>query len=252
MGRLIMSRHIVIGDVHGCLVELKALLDELRYRPDGDRLYFLGDLVDRGPYSVETVRYVRALTERSDTVCLMGNHEEKYVRFHRWEQKRAATNARNPMHFNEEKEAIYADLSQSDHEWLAKRPYYHRGKDFLVVHAGVCPRRHQTIKDLDVPKYRNRLLRLRDVDAGGRMVPLNESRRPGQGHWSESYDGRLGFVVYGHQVYDSVRDHCDTAGIDTGCCFGGELTALVFSNIADRTYHSVHAQATYASYTEDD
>jgi hypothetical protein len=195
---------------------------------------------------------VRALAARDGAICLLGNHEEKYVRYHRWALSLAATGGRPPMRFSQAKLAIYARLDEADHAWLAGLPYYHLGDDFLVVHAGICPHRHRTIGDLDLPDYRGRLLRLRDIDADGNMVSLGEPRRPGQHHWSESYDGRLGLVIYGHQVYEGVRERPHAIGIDTGCCFGGGLTALVFADIHDRHYVSVPARARYARYEEHD
>ena len=75
-------RTIFIGDVHGCLTELDALLACLEPR-EGDRLCFTGDLVDRGPDSLGVVRRVRALLAQfPGSACIIGNHEEKTLRYH--------------------------------------------------------------------------------------------------------------------------------------------------------------------------
>ena len=73
-------RYIIIGDVHGMLVELQALIEKVELRPD-DCIVFVGDLVDKGPSPEGVVRYVKALSEDYDVVVVEGNHEEKHRRF---------------------------------------------------------------------------------------------------------------------------------------------------------------------------
>lgn len=63
-------RTLIIGDVHGCIDELRDLLTELQYRPGADRLYFIGDLINKGPSSLEVFRYFQSL----DAVSILGNH----------------------------------------------------------------------------------------------------------------------------------------------------------------------------------
>jgi predicted MPP superfamily phosphohydrolase len=76
------SRYILIGDVHGCLVELQVLIRRIALRPD-DTFVFLGDLVDKGPDSPGVVRWVRHFSTVYHVVCIEGNHEEKH---RRWRQ----------------------------------------------------------------------------------------------------------------------------------------------------------------------
>lgn len=66
------SKAFVIGDVHGCLEELKELVKKLDFNPESDLLIFVGDLVNKGPYSAEVVRYVREM----NGLCVTGNHDE--------------------------------------------------------------------------------------------------------------------------------------------------------------------------------
>jgi hypothetical protein len=69
----LLSRLIVVGDVHGCLDELKALLQHCEYNPEGgDQVLLVGDLVNKGPYSAEVVRFVR----ENDMLCIRGNHDD--------------------------------------------------------------------------------------------------------------------------------------------------------------------------------
>ena len=73
-------RNIIIGDVHGCLDELKELINKLELSST-DNLFFIGDLIDKGPDSVGVVKYVYELSKLYSTVLILGNHEEKFLRF---------------------------------------------------------------------------------------------------------------------------------------------------------------------------
>ena len=137
-------RRIIIGDVHGCLAELRDLLQRADYAKDRDQLFFVGDLVDRGPASTETVVFVRDLMERNRAVVVLGNHDEKYVRYRRRLAQAQGDPTRVEMRFPPAKQTVFATLRAADLDWLAQLPLYHRGDGFLVVHAGLCPRRHRS------------------------------------------------------------------------------------------------------------
>jgi predicted MPP superfamily phosphohydrolase len=108
-------RTILIGDVHGCLEELKELVTQLSLSPS-DCLVFVGDLLDKGPSPAETVRYVRQL----GALMVLGNHEEKHLRWRKHEDtKRDKPNYKNPMQpLGDLKEAQNAALSDEDVAWL--------------------------------------------------------------------------------------------------------------------------------------
>lgn len=229
-----MARDIFIGDVHGCLVELERLLDRVGYDPASDRLAFVGDLVDRGPNSVGVVRLVRALAARHDVVCVRGNHEHKYVRF------RARLEAGpKGVQMTGVRRAIYETFDAADLDWMGELPAYARVGDYLVVHGGV-DRRHRVEADLQRRRYQDRLWRLRTID------PETLQMR-GEGiPWASRYDGRLGPVVYGHEPLDEVRVDAHAVGLDTSCCFGRKLTAMIIE--ADvRRFASVPAERAYAA-----
>jgi hypothetical protein len=243
---------IIMGDLHGCLAELKELLKLIPCRPSVDHLIFLGDLMDRGPDSAGAIRFVRELSEKYNAVSLMGNHDEKYVRYYAHLQKPKGKGS-SAMVFGEAKQAVFHQLAPEDHQWLGRRPLYDRGDGFLAVHAGVCPRRHRSWADLDKRKFQVRLYRLRNVDAQGRMLDRQDKRRPDDPApdpfaqpWWRMYDGRFGHVFYGHQPSGSVVEGPHSSGLDTSCCFGGHLTACVFEDPRERSYHSVKAHAPYA------
>jgi hypothetical protein len=224
------QRTMFIGDVHGCLAELDALLLVLAPR-EGDRFCFLGDLVDRGPDSVGVVRRVRELLARySGSVCISGNHEEKTLRYR--EKGRALR-------------AWAAGASDEDWAFLASLPLVHRVEDLgvVMVHGGFFPRffeHHGALGEVpgtwrtDRGKRGDRLrrfLRIRSVDEAGDMVTAGEES-PNTEHWSTRYDGREGYCFFGHdpQLYPAKPLRTPHAmGLDTGCCFGGALTAAVIA-----------------------
>jgi len=120
-----------IGDVQGCHEPLMRLLDALHFDPAGDRLWFAGDLVNRGPDSLAVLRFVRGLGERAVTV--LGNHDLHLLA--------VANGVRKPLR----KDSLDAILTAPDREelltWLRHRPMAYREADLphLMVHAGLPP-----------------------------------------------------------------------------------------------------------------
>lgn len=222
-----MGRTIFIGDVHGCLHEFRTLLSVLDLTPS-DCLVPLGDLVDKGPDSLGVLRQARLLAtlyERS--MFLAGNHDEKALRFH--EKGR-------------EQEEWASRATDEDWAFIRSMPPLLRFPEIgaMAVHGGLFPRffeKFQTIGEIPAAWHRGggkrmdgvrSFLRVRHVSAeDGSMLPLGEEK-PGDPHWSEVYDGREGFVFYGHDPTDGEPRRSKFAmGLDTGCVFGGKLTAAV-------------------------
>lgn len=215
---------IVIGDVHGCLEELDELLGTLGPR-GAHRLVFVGDLMDRGPDPVGVVRRVREL----GADCVMGNHDEKHVRYGRHEAKqRERPDYKNPMRpLYGERLAQHEQLGEDGLAWLASLPLWlDLGNNWRAVHGGAAPARRFEKQKPAV------MLRCRFVDEAGAMVSGTQPP-PGTRHWAEAWPGPES-IVYGHHVHDLENPRIDRpvggvtcAGIDTGCCFGGRLTAYV-------------------------
>lgn len=118
-----------IGDIQGCYDELQRLLEQMRFDPAQDRLWFVGDLVNRGPGSLEVLRLVKSLGDRAVTV--LGNHDLHLVAVHAGIGK---------LHHSDTLDAI---LAAPDREelllWLRRRKLAHLQNGHLLVHAGVLP-----------------------------------------------------------------------------------------------------------------
>jgi hypothetical protein len=220
-------RTIVVGDVHGCLPELDELLRLAEVDPAKDRLVFLGDLLDRGPDPVGVVRRARELGAE----CVLGNHEEKHLRYAAHEARRKTDrHHRNPVRFDPRRAAEHAALSRDDLAWIASLPRtLSLGHGWVAVHAGFLPGRRIAAQPPDW------IIRLRYVDAvGARVARLRgDGGEPGVRRWAQAWTGPER-VVYGHHPQSLSEPRRDEpapgvrcVGIDTGCVYGGRLTALV-------------------------
>lgn len=240
---------VAVGDVHGCLDEFKELLNVLQYKKEQMRLVLLGDLMDRGPDSVGVVRLVREL----GLECIKGNHEDKHLRWRKHEVKSAKTGKENPMN-KMAKRDDQANKSLSDEEigWMDSLPVkLDLENGFWAVHAGCEP-----YQALDKQAHAQ-LMRVRFVNEKGKAVSLmpDKTAPPGSTYWTELWQGPES-IVYGHCVHsleqvrvDVINDKIKCVGIDTGCCFGGHLTAVVFEE--DLKFVQVKAKETY-SHSYDD
>src|SRR5579862_8944073 len=118
-----------IGDVQGCAAELRTLLARLKFSADRDRLWFVGDLVNRGPQSLETLRLVRALGDNA--VVVLGNHDLHLL---------AVMHGMRPPRRSDTLDAVLAAPDRAAlGEWLLSRPLAHSEAGDLLVHAGVVP-----------------------------------------------------------------------------------------------------------------
>lgn len=223
-------RTICIGDVHGCLDQLDELLRIVVPAPT-DQLVFLGDLMDKGPDPVGVVRRVREL----GALCVMGNHDEKHVRWRRHETARAATGKANPMRrFDPVTEAQNAALSDDDVAWLQALPTILRiDADCIALHGGLEPR--FTIDKQDPQK----VMRCRYVDVDGKMAPImNDVDQPeGTVRWATACREPV-HIFYGHHcvnfanpsvdIYDADDDRrWLRVGVDGACAYGGALIAAI-------------------------
>jgi len=220
----------VIGDVHGCCSELEELLSQLGYEdgrhPDGRRAVFLGDLVDRGPDTPGVLRRIMGMVEAGSALCVMGNHEAKLLR---------ALQGRNVKVDHGLAESL-AQLGAQTAEFRAQvaafldgliSHYVLDGGRLVVSHAGLIERYHGRTSG-----------RVREFCLYGQTTgETDEYGLPVRYPWAEEYRGRA-MVLYGHTPVPSAEWLNNTMCLDTGCVFGGKLSALRYP---ERTVVSVPA-----------
>jgi bis(5'-nucleosyl)-tetraphosphatase (symmetrical) len=251
-----VTRTIVVGDIHGCLEEFDELLALVSYKRGADRLVLLGDLLDRGPDGVGVVRRVQEIGAE----CVLGNHDCKHIRWRRHETLRIATGKKNPMkHMSEAMRRENEALSDTDLAWLKGLPRVLKlAPNWVAVHGGFEPGVPISAQDDD------RLIRMRFIDETTlKSANLTDDydQPPNSVFWACRWTGPDS-VVYGHAVHglkplktlgfdDYEHQPVHTLGIDTGCCFGGRLTACVFAPDF-RTWEFVQVPAKRIYYVSHD
>lgn len=254
-----------IGDVQGCYSELRSLLREFGFDTRRDRLWFAGDLVNRGPSSLQVLRFVADLEDRAHTV--LGNHDLHLVASARGARKLRA------------KDTFHDVLDAADGEalvdWLRNRPVIHHDPEraFVMVHAGIAPawtvddanrfgselsnalrasdypgllsnmygnnpdRWHDSLTGFDRLRFiTNAFTRMRYCHRDGRL-DFSETRPPGDqdpslAPWYTLRDGAMDGtrIVFGHwatlRIRAALPRNLHVRHLDTGCVWGGSLTAL--------------------------
>ena len=237
-------RTIVIGDVHGCIDEMRALVDAVSFRKGADRLVFVGDLTDRGPDPAGCVRFARELGAEG----VESNHDEKHVRFRKHEANRLATGKKNPMKLSPERAAENAAMSDDDIAWIRGLPQVlHIAPNMVVVHAGLEPA-------FKVADQSDAVIRVRYVNDAGEMVGYKEGSLDQPADtvlWASRWKGPES-VIYGHAIHSMTEPRIDRFeggacySIDTGCVYGGRLTAAVV--VPGHEVEFVQVQAARAYY----
>src|SRR5918998_1137508 len=217
----------VVGDVHGCRAELEALLGQLGYtitrddhgRPvgahhDSRRMIFVGDLVDRGPDTPGVLRLVMGMVAAGDALCVSGNHEAKLVR---------ALSGRNVKISH----GLAETLAQLEAEPEEFRAAVHRFADGLISHYVLDGGRLVVAHAGLIEKYQGRASgRVRSFCLYGDTTgETDEYGLPVRLPWAEHYRGSA-MVLYGHRPVPEAVWVNNTLCLDTGCVFGGRLTAL--------------------------
>jgi bis(5'-nucleosyl)-tetraphosphatase (symmetrical) len=244
-----------IGDVQGCYDELRELLELCAYRPDEDRLWFVGDLVNRGPKSLEVLRFVRGLGERA--VVVLGNHDLHLVsEFEGFQRRR--------------KDDTFGDVLEAPDAgglvgWLRTRRLMHVEGRYAMVHAGLLPqwslpRALQLAREVESAlaacNYReffahmygsqpdrwhdglrgwdrlrvivNAMTRMRFCTPDGKMEfhAKGASAPAGFQAWYALRPEEAETILCGHWSTLGLKLTPRLAALDTGCVWGGELTAL--------------------------
>jgi bis(5'-nucleosyl)-tetraphosphatase (symmetrical) len=253
-----------IGDIQGCFDELQALLEKVKLSKR-DRLWFVGDLVNRGPKSLQVLRFVRELGERA--VVVLGNHDLHLVTQHEGFAK-----AR--------KDDTFSDVLQAPEraelvDWLRARPMMHVEGDYAMVHAGLLPQwtvgkalalageveqalRGAHYRDFLANLYGsqpdewaddlagwdrlrvvvNAMTRMRFCTAEGKMDFQAKGAKPPKGYraWFDLRPKEKQRLVFGHWSALGLKVTQRLAALDSGCVWGGKLTAL---RLEDRMLYAV-------------
>jgi bis(5'-nucleosyl)-tetraphosphatase (symmetrical) len=228
MSRAGRARRIFIGDIQGCRAQLDALLEAVGFAT-GDRLYCAGDLVNRGPDSLGVLRKLKNLAAR----VVLGNHDMKLLR--------VAAGADAPSREDNFQPVLEARDASSLTEWLASQAVMHVEPDLVLVHAGLHPKWRDDIESIAkklnaaLPRHlRGHVDRriefatvVRHCDADGRRPEIDDPP-PGPPFepWDRFYVGHR-MVVFGHWARRGLVVGKRVRGLDTGCVYGGALTAWV-------------------------
>ncbi|MGQ0511270.1 MAG: symmetrical bis(5'-nucleosyl)-tetraphosphatase [Betaproteobacteria bacterium] len=244
-----------IGDVQGCFDELEALLARIGFNPLHDRLWFVGDLVNRGPKSLQVLRFVKALGSRA--IVILGNHDLHLVtQFEGFEKKRGDDTFHDVLAAPEAKELV---------DWLRTRPMMHVEGHYAMVHAGLLPGwtveralalgkeveaalRAENYRDFLENLYGskperweddlrgwdrlrvivNAMTRMRFCTLEGTMDFQSKGEKPPAGYlpWFDARKPDGNTLVVGHWSALGLKLTEHLAALDTGCVWGGRLSAL--------------------------
>jgi polynucleotide kinase-phosphatase len=220
----------IIGDVHGCFDELTTLLSQLGYviepfeagseqlikarHPAGRTAFFVGDITDRGPRNVDSLRLVMGMCAEGSGRCVMGNHDFKLEKWLRGKTNSlthgldltAAELEQTSQEFRDQVRRFIADLRS--HAWLADG-------GLVIAHAGLKEEMHGRGSGA-VRSFAMFGETTGEVDEFGLPVRLD---------WARKYQGKAE-VIFGHTPMPEAEWLNNTMCIDTGCVFGGKLTAL--------------------------
>jgi len=248
-----------IGDVQGCLSSLQRLLDLIRFDPSTDRLWFVGDLVNRGPASAATLRFVRGLAAQA--VCVLGNHDLHLLA--------VAAGCAKLRKDDRLADVLAAPDRDELLDWLRSRPLMHVEHGHALVHAGLLPGwtivraralAEEVERSLRAADYRGLLAYMygnrpprwsEDLTGAARtrvlinaMTRMRVCTRDGEmdlsykGESLELPAGRMPWfavperasrgtpVVFGHWAALGLVLEPDLIGLDTGCVWGRELSAV--------------------------
>lgn len=212
------ARTFVIGDVHGCLEELERLYDTCRPQP-GDVVIQVGDLVAKGPDSRGVIRFCR----EKGILAVLGNHDAAVLRQKDKKQRKDSEHGR-----------VADSLKDADWTYLESLPLFRELPDVgaIVVHAGLVPGVALGAQE------KEHCLNLRSITPEGKPSKRRDEGAPWASHWKGP-----AFVVFGHDAARGLQRHPHALGVDTGCVYGRQLTAVV---LPERALVSVDAAKVYS------
>ena len=212
-------RHLFISDIHGCYDEMVELLNKINYDSNKDKLIILGDNIDRGPNSQGVIKYLR----ENNILSILGNHEYTFLRWFKGNKYLT-------------EQPHYTQFSDEDITFINNMPTHLILPEYnlWVVHAGIKP-------NIPIDKQDQKdLLYLRYTDEERKTVSIKKVLQgiqpPDTKFWTE-FGPFNANIIYGHEVHSlefprikKFDNGTWCAGIDTGCCFGGHLSALIIED----------------------
>jgi calcineurin-like phosphoesterase family protein len=246
-------RTIIVGDIHGCIEELNELIDNINLQPT-DLLYFIGDLIDRGPDSVAVVRKCHNLSIQYNVKLILGNHEEKFLQYLKHIENK--TGLETQMSGISEFPRLIERLEKEEIDFLRSAYYSIELKEekITLLHGGISNHvkfpfpstyrygieMQKEFKGLDL------ITKVRYLSPKGKFVGLSEETEADK-YWAEIYNGSCGHIYFGHQpfIQEFPKNFENATGLDTGCVFGGWLSAVVIEN-GNESFISVKSRATYS------
>lgn len=232
----------IIGDIHGCYEELCELLIRLGYKLHRDKnscsvfrshrrkVIFLGDLVDRGPETPAVLRLVMRMVNDGLATCVVGNHDIKLMKKLKGQDVRITHGLKESLEQLENEPDEFKQDVIKFIDGLIDHIVLDDG-NLVVAHAGM----KKEFQGISSPKARNFAL------YGETTGETDECGLPVRYNWAKDYRGEA-MVVYGHTPVAEPEWINNTICVDTGCVFGGRLTALRYP---EKELVSVNAQRTY-------
>lgn len=237
----------IIGDIHGCYDELILLLKQLGYQvnynaeeakhfgiqvshPEGRQIIFVGDLEDRGPNSPGVLKLVMSMINDRQAFCVQGNHDFKLFKKLTGKKVNISHGLQETLDQLEQEDPSFINQLIPFLGGLVPHYIFDEGK-LVVAHAGLRESMHGRVSG----KVRNNCLfgeTTGETDEFGYPIRLN---------WAADYNGKA-LVAYGHTPVPSAKWQNNTVNLDTGCVFGGKLTALRYPEME---IISVKAKKTY-------
>jgi len=241
-----VTRRIFIGDIQGCCAELQRLLDAVAYDPAQDELHPVGDLVNRGPDSLGTLRLLKSLGAKG----VLGNHDVHLLR--------VAAGLRTARKQDTLDELLAAPDRDELLAWLREIPFVRKWDDVWLVHAALHPAWGDPENELHGLDPLAPDARIDFATRARYSGPTGETPRsdwppppapyaPWFEHWFASRVGDHRTVVYGHWARMNLVLRPRLRGLDSGCVWGGKLSAWIAED--DRIVQ-VAAERAYASFED--
>lgn len=213
-----MNKLIIYGDIHGCYDEFISIRNKINPQKD-DIEVCVGDIITKGKDSIKTLDFVIEYNIKS----VLGNHEDKIIRYLKHQQ----SNKKNPITLDGDEQNIVNQLTNEHINFLEQLPLYLKFENITILHGGL--QNNMNLNELS-KRDRQKILRMRYLDKNGNFLALDKEDENSI-FWADIYDGNQGFIVYGHQWFDDIKQNQHTLGIDTGCVYGNKLTAVIFTNL---------------------